>query len=125
MQAVDYSAVTAVIIRSFENPELEQASQALARGTNAPAVQATRRGYKTGEQIEVVFANARGNSTDWIALAEKGAANDSFVEWQYIEGQETGYRVFPDGLSEPGEYEVRLFWNDGYTMGDSYDITVE
>ncbi len=125
MQEVDYSAVTAVLVQSFENPELEQASQTLAQRVDRPAVETMSGTYEVGERIEVIFANARGNATDWVGLAEKGAPNDSFVEWQYVDGEEVGYLIFPEGLSEAGEYEARLFWEDGYTMGAKFSFTVE
>lgn len=61
--------------------------------------------------------------TDWLTVAEADAPNDSFGSWQYV-GATGGYAQFfaPD---EPGEYEIRLFWNDGYELGASTTITVE
>ncbi len=102
---------------------LASAAAALAERTDEPTVATTADVYAPGEPIEVLFANGQGNTTDWLTVAEADAPNDSFGSWQYV-GATGGYAQFfaPD---EPGEYEIRLFWNDGYELGASTTITVE
>lgn len=118
------STINGVVTQSVTDPEAEAAADELAGRSNRPAVQTMKPVYEVGEPISVVFANARGNARDWIALAKDGSGNQDFVTWQYVEGEPAGYRVFVDGLSEPGEYEARLFWDDGYDLGDSFEFTV-
>lgn len=118
------SSINGVVVQSLSDPEAEAAAERLAARTSRPAIQAMKRVYEVGEPISIIFANAQGNATDWIGIAVAGAENQDFVTWQYVESELSGYRIFLEGLSESGEYEARLFWNDGYELGDSYEFTV-
>lgn len=94
----------------------------LADRTSEPAVATTADAYAPGEPIEVLFANGQGNARDWLTVASADAPMESFGSWQYV-GSTSGYAQF-DAPSEPGEYEIRLFWNDGYDLGASTGFTV-
>ena len=102
---------------------LADLAAALAEGTSEPTVSTTADEYAPGDPIEVVFANGQGNTRDWLTVANADAPMDTFGSWQYLGGVETGYVQF-SAPSEPGEYEIRLFWDDGYELGASTTITV-
>jgi len=92
--------------------------------------------YDWNEDIIVSFTNAAGNAADWIGICQKGASiepwSEAMILWSYTDGTETGTAgitedsvTFTAGLSEPGEYEVRLFFNDSYDIEDRAFFTVE
>lgn len=102
---------------------LEDLAAALAETTSEPTVSTTADAYAPGEAIEVLFANGRGNTRDWLTVANADAPMDSFGSWQYVGGATSGYAQFA-APAEPGEYEIRLLWDDGYELGASTTITV-
>ena len=68
-----------------------------------------------GDEITVTFSGAPGFELDRIAMYKVGDPNEEeYDEWQYLEGKKSGTLFFtaPD---EPGDYEFRLFEDDGYT----------
>jgi chitodextrinase len=80
--------------------------------------------YAPGEDIVVYFANAGGNLSDWVGFYNDGDANGNYLDYIYLGGVVSGsvtYGGFPDA----GDYDVRLFFNDSYTLEASNDFTVE
>jgi len=68
-----------------------------------------------GGSETVTLANGYGGGTDWIALAAVGSANTSKIQSTYV-----GYKVLNRTWTvtmptTPGQYEFRLFLNNGYT----------
>lgn len=94
----------------------------LEERTSEPTVTTTKDVYAPGDDVEVLYAHGQGNPTDWLAVASVDAPMEDFGSWQYV-GTTSGYAQF-NAPSEPGEYELRLFWNDGYELGASTSITV-
>ncbi|WP_440053523.1 endonuclease/exonuclease/phosphatase family protein [Pseudoalteromonas sp. T1lg65] len=73
--------------------------------------------YAVNEAIVANFSDAPGNAKDWIGIYYGGNPSDGSVysiDWQYIHGETSGSRTF-DGLAA-GEYLLRVFENDGYTL---------
>ena len=58
--------------------------------------------------------NGPGNSSDWLGLYNAGASNTSYLNWTYVSGNTTYAWQFSLPAS-PGDYEVRLLANGGYT----------
>jgi RHS repeat-associated protein len=56
-------------------------------------------------------------TTDWIGLYVPAASNNTWISWRYTTGAASGSVPFtiPAGLA-PGSYQLRLFWNNGYTL---------
>jgi len=68
-----------------------------------------------GTAVTVTLANGYGGSTDWLALAAVGAANTINVQWTYV-GAGVLNRTWTVTMPvAPGQYEFRLFLNNGYT----------
>ncbi len=68
-----------------------------------------------GDEITVVFSGAPGFYFDWIAMYKVGGPNEEeYDRGYYLAGKKGGTLSFtaPD---EPGDYEFRLFEDDGYT----------
>ena len=80
--------------------------------------------YAPTEDIVIYFANADGNNKDWVGFFNDGAAHTSYLSYIYLGGVING-SVSYGGFSDTGDYDIRLFFNDSYTLEASCDITVE
>ena len=80
--------------------------------------------YAPDEDIVVYFANAGGNNDDWVGFYNDGGANGSYLDYIYLNGVVSGTVTY-SGFSIAGDYNVRLFFNDSYTLEASNDFTVE
>jgi subtilisin len=68
-----------------------------------------------GSAETVTLANGVGGSTDWIALAAVNSPNTSNVQWTYV-GSGVLNRTWTVAMpASAGQYEFRLFLNNGYT----------
>ena len=90
--------------------------------------------FEPGEIISVSFDRPSGTKKDWIGLYEKGveAPATPSILWRYTDGTQSGNDVikkgtlsFTEGLSEPGEYEARMYLNDGYDLISSALFSVK
>lgn len=71
--------------------------------------------------IVVAVSAGPGNTTDWIGLYPAGAADGAYIDWRYLNGTTVPPAI---GMADasftvnapvmPGEYEFRLFENNGY-----------
>ncbi|HNR57390.1 MAG TPA: hypothetical protein PLJ69_10075 [Methanothrix sp.] len=77
---------------------------------NPIAITASPRLVAPGDLIGVTYSGAPGFDSDWIAIYRAGAANDSYGEWYWLNGNMSGSLTFtaPD---EAGSYEFRMFRN--------------
>jgi hypothetical protein len=65
-----------------------------------------------GSAVTVTLADGFGGSTDWLALAASGAANNSYLQWTYV-GAGVTERIWTVTMpASGGPYEFRLFVND-------------
>ena len=88
--------------------------------------------YSPGEDVTINFSNASGDVRDWIALYKTEGDNDTLIKWLRLDGVRgpgqmavvNGSITFADGLNEEGLYEVRLFFNNSYTVEASDQFTV-
>ena len=87
-----------------------------------------------GSPITVSFSGASGDALNWIGIYRKEAPSDAenhHGNWLYVNGSQTtvnerlkeGSVTFPGGMGA-GEYEARLFANNGYELLASTGITV-
>ncbi len=88
-----------------------------------PTVTMSKSTYAVNESIVVNFAGAAGSSTDWVGLFASGAANTSHLVYQYTAGKVSGSMTFASRAA--GNYEARLFFNDGYTLKAKVAFTVK
>ena len=89
----------------------------------APQISRDLPSVAPGTIITASVANGPGNATDWIALAPVGAAFGGYVDWRYLNGQQT-----PPGAGSnsatvpftapntPGTYELRFYANNSATL---------
>ncbi len=87
-----------------------------------PTLSMSKSTYAVNESIVVNYAGAAGNSTDWVGLFASGAADTSFLVYEYTAGKRGGSVTFAGRGA--GNYEARLFFNDGYTLKAKVSFTV-
>ncbi len=78
--------------------------------------------YIVNEQITVNFSGLPGNKEDWITLIKPSASVRDYGNWKYTHGQSSGSLTFK-GMKE-GEYEVRVFFSNGFTIQARYPFKV-
>ncbi|HAG10755.1 MAG TPA: hypothetical protein DCK76_05080, partial [Desulfotomaculum sp.] len=79
--------------------------------------------------ITVTYSGAPGNAKDWIGIYKVGAADGSYISYQYLKGNKNGSLTFtaPNVYNVPqaGTYNFRMFVNDGYTkIATSNDVVI-
>jgi hypothetical protein len=102
----------------------EPASEETANA--APLAQSDKDTYTEGETVTVTYSNLPGNEQDWISVTAAAEPDDTYGEWFYTQGATEGTYTFNE--LEPGEYEVRVYfnWPDGdFEVQDRYSFTVE
>jgi hypothetical protein len=72
--------------------------------------------------VTVNFTGMPGNPYDWVAISVAGDPDTSYVEWKFIDGQQTGSRTLA-GLSA-GSYEARAYVDNSFTIVATSTFTV-
>ena len=73
-------------------------------------------------QVVVTLANGFGGSGDWIAMANAGATNGSYINFLYVGNGVTDKSWTFTLPSTAGQYEFRLFLNNTYTRAATSPI---
>lgn len=81
---------------------------ALSPEPGSAIVRAARPIFGSGENIEASFAGMPGSKGDWMAIAAAGAPDNSYIEWTYLGGKQSGVHRFSQRY-KPGRYEIRLY----------------
>lgn len=73
--------------------------------------------------VAIAVTDGPGNATDWIALFPAGAPNNAYLAWSYLNGAAsppssglTSASLTTHARLIAGDYEWRLFANDGFTL---------
>ena len=69
-----------------------------------------------GGQVTVTLTNGVGGASDWLALAQSGAAATGYLQWTYVGAGVTSRTWTVAMPSTAGTYEFRLFLNNGYAL---------
>jgi len=97
-------------------PEPEPLNTTLTPSTNSAA---------PGDAVTLTVADAPGGTMDWLALANVDAPATTFLAYVYVGAGVTDRTWTVDMPQTSGEYEFRLFANNGYTqLAVSAPITV-
>lgn len=75
-----------------------------------------------GDPVTVTVTAAPGGATDWFALAATGAPDNSFVAWTYVGAGVTNRIWTVNAPTTPGDYEFRLFLNNGYERAQTSPV---
>jgi len=87
-----------------------------------PTVSTSKPTYGSSESPELTYSGLPGNEYDWVAFAQAGAPDDSFISWEYTHGVTSG--TLYSAPLPAGNYEARAFLNDSYTLLGSSTFTV-
>ncbi|MBK7805488.1 MAG: hypothetical protein IPJ51_04200 [Saprospiraceae bacterium] len=83
----------------------------------------TKSGFAPGEEIIIDFSGFPGNAKDWIAIAKTGTVDNNYITYKFLEGKTSGRITLPAQVA--GNYEIRGYFNNEYTVRGRCEITVE
>jgi len=66
-------------------------------------------------EFNIEFRGVPGNPKDWIGLYKNSASDRDYLTWKYLDGKTSG-TITLSAPEEEGEYNVRIFENDGMTL---------
>ena len=69
-----------------------------------------------GEAVTLTLAGSPGGAQDWLSLAEVGSPASSYVAYTYVGAGVTDRTWTVTMPQTPGDYEFRLFLDNGYTQ---------
>ena len=111
--------------RFFPNDTYTRLATSPAVTVLGPALAVSATTVPRGGQVTVTLTNSPGGAKDWLALATVGAPGTSYLQWVYVGAGLTTRTWTVTMPTAPGQYEFRLFLNDGYTLaGTSPPVTV-
>ena len=82
-----------------------------------PYIQMSKGTYLVNEQITVRYFNLPDSDLNWIGIFNRGAGNEQFLEWFYVQGV-SGQVDFAG--QQAGNYDARLFLDDSSTV--AYEV---
>ena len=109
----------------FQNSYTLEAKYAFTVLGSEVAISTDKDQYGVDEEINVTFEHMFGDSEDWIAIYPKGSSNDweNVIDWEYTEGLKDGQFTFDE--LPLGQYEIRAFYKNSYTVEANYQFNVE
>ena len=69
-----------------------------------------------GDPITASLTGSSGVAGDWLAFAEVGAPESSYLQWTYVGSGNTSLDWTITAPLVPGQYEFRLFTDSSYTL---------
>jgi TolB-like protein len=120
---------TGIILASADEYVLEDEEDNSRRAEAEVAevtLSASKTRYKAGEEIVIKYSGLPGNEHDWITLVPADQTDDTYGEWFYTDGEESGSHSFA-GVSA-GDYEVRVYFDwpaGGYEVQKRIKVTVK
>ena len=66
-------------------------------------------------EFSIEYKGAPGNPKDWIGLYKSSSSDRDYLTWKYLDGKTSGTITF-SAPEEEGEYNVRIFENDGMNL---------
>ena len=116
------TANSAVTITVYTPPAGGGTSNAATLGLLTSSVEVDATLVPAGNVVNATVINPPGWQSDWLALAAVDSPTDNFVAYSYIGNNPNWSVAMPQ---TPGEYEFRLFLNNGFTqLAVSTPITV-
>jgi subtilisin len=80
----------------------------------APVLTVSSTSVPAGSPVSVTVTNGLGGATDWLAFAQTGSPNTSYVTYTYVGAGVTSRTWTITAPATLGTYEFRLFLNNGY-----------
>lgn len=90
-----------------------------------PSLEVSATSANPGVPVTATMTDGPGNAQDWLALVQAGACRNEFLEWVYVGAGATSATWTIDMPATEGDYEFRLFKDNGYTLlAESEPVTV-
>lgn len=90
---------------------------------HTPTITVSTSNAKPEQTITASYANAPSYTTAWIGFYKAGSADTSYKAYEFLKGSSGQYSV--KAPKEAGQYEFRLFLDNGYTrLASSQLVTV-
>lgn len=126
LAAGDYDA----LLLDDEGAELARSRFSVVDAAATASIRVTKPVIAVGEDVPVQFSGAPGFKLDWVGIFAKGEPSVyNYLGFAYTNARINGDLVFPaEALYaplEPGDYEVRLFFDDHYHLIASAPFTVK
>jgi uncharacterized protein YerC len=88
-----------------------------------PTISVNASQFQPEQTITASYANAPEYSTAWIGFYKSGNADRSYTSYEFLKGTSGQYSV--TAPKEAGQYEFRIFLDNGYTrLASSQSVTV-
>lgn len=106
----------------------------LCSGALAQSVSTDQSAYDVGERVVVSFSGCPGSGTDWVGIYPASQQqHQGSTYWRYCQGGQapagagpaSGSLTFLPMSLPPGEWQARLFFNDGYTLRAATTFRIE
>jgi hypothetical protein len=98
---------------------------------SAPSVTASPTTVNPGSLITVTVANGAGYVGDWVGMMAIGAPDSAYLSWQFLNGATTAPATAVTSATlqfkasmTPGNYEFRLFANNGTSIRVATTATI-
>ena len=111
----------AAALRDAAGKELARAPFWIVADNTRALLTTDKTSYAPGDALTVTWSNAPGNRYDWLGLYKKGdPADDNYLAFFYVNAAVAGSMTLDkdalgDVIAAPGDYEVRMLRDDGYT----------
>ena len=92
--------------------------------SGVPYMEVNKAKYAAGEAIVAGYHNAEENGGVWMGLYRKGASDGAYLAWARTDKLADGSSTFT-GLTEGGNYEIRLFFNNAFDCRATTQFAVE
>ena len=102
--------------RFFPNDTFTRLATSPAVTVPGPALAVSATTAPPGGQVTVTLTNSPGGAQDWLALATVAAPSTSYLQWVYVGAGVTTRTWTVTMATTPGQYQFRLFLNNGFTL---------
>ena len=89
----------------------------------APSLRLETSSPQVGQPIVVLFDNLPGTPKNWISIAAEGSSDEKYLQYSYTGDTASGRLKFDPQL--PGNYELRVYYNDSFKVETRLTFTVE
>ena len=76
-----------------------------------------------GQPIIVNYVNIPSGVNHWVGLYQEGDPNENFIRYVFIDSGSGTVKL--DGPNSPGNYEIRLFYNDSYNLEGAISFSID
>ena len=72
--------------------------------------------------MSISYENIPTGLNHWVGLFKSGDPNETYIRYVFIESGSGATLI--EGPSLPGDYELRLFYNDSYNLEESISFSI-